>query len=136
MGQQEAERGKGKRSLLSLRDERITWAPAAHGLWQLRLACSKEGGDLQGPHWDLQTKLKERAVTVTTLGPHSLLTLHSLWAGSLQRWKRRTREWGAGGLRAERTRLSLSCPARAPGPSLTTPVKSHWLEPWGVMVRI
>ena len=111
MGQQEAERGKGKRSLLGLRDERITWAPAAHGLWQLRLACSKEGGDLQGPHWDLQTKLKERAVTVTTPGPHSLLTLHSLWAGSLQRWKRRTREWGAGGLRA----VPL-LPRQSPGP--------------------
>ena len=83
----------------------------------------------------MQTKLKERALAVTTPGPRSLLTLHSLRAGSLQRWKRRTGEWGASGLQPG----GPGCPSparRSPGPSLATPVKSHRLEPWGVMVRI
>ena len=129
-GPHEAERRKGERSLLALRPL------AAHRLWQLRLACRKEGGDLQGPRQDMQTKIKERALTVTTLGPFSLLTLRSLRAGSLQRWEQRTGEWGASRLQAGWTRLSPSCPAGAPGTSLATPVKSHWLEPWGAMVRI
>ena len=100
------------------------------------LACRKEEGDLQGPCRDMQTKIKEWALTVTTPRPCFLLILRSLWAGSLQRWERRTRKWGASRLWAGWTRLSPSCPPGAPGPSLATPVKSHWLEPWGAMVRI
>ena len=110
-------------------------ALAAHGLWQLRLACSKEGGNLQGPHRDMQTKLKERALTGTTPGPRSLLTLQSAGRVSAE-VETQDRGVGASGLQAGPTRLSLSCPARAPGPSLATPVKSHCLEPWGVMVTI